>query len=473
MLFQEVLPANTMLHNGRYRIESVHGHGGFGVTYRAVHVHLKMPVAIKEFYPQDYLKRDRVSGKVLLADHDKRSYERGIERFLTEGRILARLNHPNIVKVFDYFSENGTAYLVMEFIDGITLKDEMQEHGGSLDEKRVRVVFEKLADALEAVHEVGIFHLDLKPSNVLISRDGRVILIDFGSARYRLRSSTTRMFSPEYAAPEVIAGGNVGPESDIFELGMMLYEMLTGELPPGASTRMQEDKWKPEGLEEPWKSLLAASLQIDQSKRPKDVRMLLNIWKAQTAKESAATIKVNSPPTRVLRSAIQKEQTTAKKTPKLFPALKKPRVSDNLSHQLSRVMRFMLGLLVGMFILTMVLQTLGRIASVVMSTVGSKVNEGISTVESGIREAESELYESIGVFWLNIGQYDRAPDMLLKAIELDPGDADAYAKLGWVRLNQGRFNDAAIDFNKALALDPNCKDAELGSQYLSHARQHN
>lgn len=471
LFLQDALSVGAMLHNGRYRIESVLGCGGFGVTYQAIHMHLKMPVAIKEFYPQDYLKRDKASSKVLIADHEKQVYEKGLQHFLNEGRILARLNHPNIVRVFDYFSENGTAYLVMELIDGVTLKDEMQGNGGSLDEKRVRAVFERLVNALGAAHAAGIFHLDIKPTNILIARDGRIILIDFGSARYRLRSSATQMFSREYAAPEIIAGGDIGPESDIFELGMVLHEMLTGELPPPASTRMQNDDWTPKGLEEPWSSLLAASLQLDQEKRPSDIRMLPDIWRTQTAAELATTIRIEPSPTQIHREVAQKRQAAAMVKPNLIPAFKIPKIGNALARRLVRVIWHMLGFLVGILIFALVLQALARVMPIAAGAVESKAREEISTIESGARGVESEAYKGSGVFLFNIGYYGKAADMLLKAIELNPNDADAYAKLGWVRLNQGRFGDASLDFNRALALDPNNKDANLGRQYLSRSGQ--
>jgi serine/threonine protein kinase len=185
-------------------------------------------VAIKEFYPQDHAARDGTTGQVTVVPTQQGAYHRGVERFMREGRILANLRHPHIIGVQNLFQDMGTAYLVMDLVTGQTLRQMLDEPArrGRLSEDWVETILEQMVDALARVHQAGVYHLDLKPDNVLINPEGDVILIDFGAARQGFKGSKTQAFSPSYAAPEVLGGKDVGPESDIFELGMMVYEML-------------------------------------------------------------------------------------------------------------------------------------------------------------------------------------------------------------------------------------------------------
>ncbi|NEP63885.1 MAG: serine/threonine protein kinase, partial [Symploca sp. SIO2G7] len=165
------------------------------------------------------------------------------------------------------------AYLVMELVTGKTLKDELKSQPERrLPIKRVEEVMEQLVAALEVIHKAGVYHLDLKPDNVLLNTHGKVVLVDFGAARQGFSSNNSTMaFTEAYAAPEVIAGGDIGPESDIFELGMMLHEMLTGKLPTSALSRLMKDTWEPTDLREPWQSLVMAALQLRSEERPRTV----------------------------------------------------------------------------------------------------------------------------------------------------------------------------------------------------------
>jgi serine/threonine protein kinase len=281
-LLRDVLPEGTLLHGGKYRIEYALGRGGFGITYLAHHVSLEQAVAVKEFYPQEAVRSGQ-SAHVTVSTVQKGSYERALQRFVREGRVLAMLNHPNVVRVRDQFEERGTAYLVMDYVSPArTLREELDAHEGKrLPVERVRKIIEQLVEALEAVHAKGVFHLDIKPANVLLTPGGHAILVDFGAARHGLGSSkSTQAYTPEYAAPEVLAAGDVGPQTDLYELGVMLHEMLTGELPPSAIARLTKDRWTTAHLQDPWRGLVAAALRLDREARPPTVRAW---WNAQGA----------------------------------------------------------------------------------------------------------------------------------------------------------------------------------------------
>jgi serine/threonine protein kinase len=243
-------------------------------------------VAIKEFFPQ-HAVREGTTGWVSVPRPQHEAFRRGMQRFMREGRILAELKHPHVVGVSDFFEERQTSYLVMELVVGRTLREVMD----TVPEKRlapeyVQKLTTQLVEALEAVHKVGVYHLDIKPDNVLVTASDHVVLLDFGAARQGFSSQSTQSFTTEYAALEVLAGGDVGPESDIFELGMMMHEMLTGKPPPTALERLLRDPWTPTGFQVPWQHLMSSALQLKKEERPSNIRQW---W------EQALSSKTNAP----------------------------------------------------------------------------------------------------------------------------------------------------------------------------------
>jgi serine/threonine protein kinase len=271
------LPAETLLDHGKYKILDVLGQGGFGITYKASHAALGGLVAIKEFYPQEYAQRQHATGQIVPITTAE-SYDRSLQRFIREGRLLENISHPNIVRVRDLFEERGTAYLVMELIQGNTLRHELEtQPGHRLQPAQISAIMESLVSALSTVHRDRIYHLDIKPENILITQDRQVKLIDFGAARQGFSSKTTRSYSPAYAAPEVIAGNDIGAASDIFELAMVMYEMLIGELPPTATQRLMSAAVKGQDLldfstfPQPWQRLLTDGLQLKIEQRSQSV----------------------------------------------------------------------------------------------------------------------------------------------------------------------------------------------------------
>lgn len=295
------LPPGTLLNHGKYEIIQVLGQGGFGITYEAMHLGLGGSVAIKEFYAQEYAQREHTTGQI-VAITSADSYQRALSRFIREGRILEGIEHPNIVRVRDLFEERSTAYLVMDFIKGKTLREELeQQPNRRLRTAQIGVIIEALVSALDTVHKNEIYHLDIKPENILITDRRQVKLIDFGAARQGFSSRTTRAYSPAYAAPEVIANNDISGASDLFELGMVLYEMLVGEPAPTATQRLfsitveNHDLLSMAHLEQPWRSLLEDALQLRIEQRSTSVQHWWNqaqtYWKdQQKAEQNQPTI---------------------------------------------------------------------------------------------------------------------------------------------------------------------------------------
>jgi len=242
----QALPVGTML--GDYRLDSVIGHGGFGITYRAFDSQLAKVVAIKEYLPIEFAVRQ--GEKVVpRSGRSADDFAWGRERFLDEARALARFRHPHIVPVMRFLVANGTAYTVMEFEDGRSLGELLGHSGRRLPPEEVRRLAEGLLLGLGAVHAQGFLHRDIKPSNIIIRRDGVPILIDFGAARQAMGDRTrtlTSVLTPQYAPIEqYTAEGKQGPWSDIYSAAAVLHHAITGAPPPEAASRVGKDTYRP------------------------------------------------------------------------------------------------------------------------------------------------------------------------------------------------------------------------------------
>lgn len=235
----------------RYKIEEVIGAGGFGITYRAWDPLLQSYVAIKEYYPSGIATRSADSSKVCVpVGQEQREYHRGRIRFLKEAQDVARFqSEPNIVSIYDYLEENDTAYMVMEYLHGCTLKQYIREHGGRLDTDHILNICLSVLDALAVVHKAGMIHRDISPENIFICEDLTVKLIDFGAAKQVYLDGEQTMsvvLKPGYAPPEQYAKKDKqGPWTDIYALGATLYFAATGEKPEESFGRVLEDTIKP------------------------------------------------------------------------------------------------------------------------------------------------------------------------------------------------------------------------------------
>ncbi|HRD65464.1 MAG TPA: serine/threonine-protein kinase [Candidatus Competibacter sp.] len=242
-----------------YRIEQTLGAGSFGVTYKAWDTLLETWVAIKEYFPVEWSFRDAdgvtvhsntQGGDVGGNDERLSDYLWGLERFLDEARVLARVQHPFVVRVKRYFRAHGTAYIVMDYEDGEPLNAILQD-GETLSEDEVRGLLEDVLPALQAVHEQGFLHRDIKPANLYVrASDRRVILIDFGAARAavgRHSKSVTSLVTPGYSPPEQYTTRNdrYGTWTDVYALGAVLYRCVTGRPPTEAAERLLEDSLEP------------------------------------------------------------------------------------------------------------------------------------------------------------------------------------------------------------------------------------
>ena len=233
------LPVGTRLQDGRFTVGRVLGRGGFGITYKGAHTRLQRPVAVKELFPE-FASR---AGRTVTVSADRRAgFRRERASVVREARVLASLDAPGIVEVHDFFDENGTAYIVMEYLEGPTLEAEIGRRGRLPASEVVRVA-EQVCAALGVLHGANLLHRDVKPANLLLARDDRVVLIDFGSVRAYEADKTqhqTIVVTPDYAAPEQFGSkGRFGPYTDLFCLGATLYHALTGEPPPSSLTRLQ------------------------------------------------------------------------------------------------------------------------------------------------------------------------------------------------------------------------------------------
>lgn len=239
------LPEGMKLDN--FIIERVLGFGGFGITYQATDISLQRKVVLKENFPRGTAYRHEQTMFLYPNDPESREdYEWSLSNFLREARMLAALDHPFIVKVLSTFEELGTAYFVMPFVDGYSLGNLISRREGKgqvFNEEEVLGLLTRLLDALQYIHRKNIFHRDIKPDNVLISREGLPILIDFGSARHLDNSAPKTIIETHgYSPPEQsFSVGNHGPWSDLYSLGALVHKMLVGRPPAAGPQRAIRD----------------------------------------------------------------------------------------------------------------------------------------------------------------------------------------------------------------------------------------
>ena len=281
---QNMLQVGTILH-GTYKIESYLSSGGFGNTYLAKNIEFDETYAIKEFFVKGVCQRDGNSTTISVSNAENtNSFEQQREKFKKEARRLRSLSNPHIVKVYDLFEENGTAYYVMDYVDGENLSARLKRTNVPLAESEVRNYLNQILDGLEAIHNEGMFHLDIKPANIMVDSHDVVKLIDFGASKLQstvggATMSTGISYTNGYAPSEQMAQSydKFGPWTDFYALGATMYKLLTNQDPPSVSD-LSEDETEDKHLALPMPNvskemmrLVVWMMQVNRLKRPKNV----------------------------------------------------------------------------------------------------------------------------------------------------------------------------------------------------------
>ena len=242
--------ANQLLPDGHqllnYRISSVLSCGGFSIVYLAYDEN-DQPVAIKEYLPAQLALRKEGAALPSIAEENLATFRYGMRCFFEEGRALATLAHPNVVRVLNFFRANETVYLVMRYERGRTLHEHIHVRRGTVRENFIRHVFTLLLNGLREVHAQKLLHQDIKPANIYIRNDGTPVLIDFGAARQTFSVGAPKlnpMFTPGFAPPEQYRDREqLGPWSDVYSIGASIFACLAGAAPQSGDQRLEKDRY--------------------------------------------------------------------------------------------------------------------------------------------------------------------------------------------------------------------------------------
>lgn len=281
-LSDDIIQPGALLNN-RYRVGRCIGQGGFGVTYLAKDTFKDELCCIKEYYPNQIV--DRLDNNYLTV-HDesmRRKFENGKKCFIDEAKVLFKMQScPLVVTVTDFFSEFNSAYIVMDYLDGMNLKRAVNKFGGILSYNNSLQVLYKISNALIEVHKAGILHRDISPENIFITKDGKIILIDFGAARNRDSEHMSVLIKPGYAPPEQYKrDGNQGPWTDIYALASTFYYIVSGKHITPARERLIEDNMPPlcdvaPSVSKELSDVIAKAMRLDYTARYQNVREFLS-----------------------------------------------------------------------------------------------------------------------------------------------------------------------------------------------------
>lgn len=314
---QKQINSTSMLHvgtilRGIYRIDGFLSSGGFGNTYVATNIEFDETVAIKEFFMKGITERDGDHTTISVSNSENSDcFKEQKEKFKKEARRLRKLKNEHIVKVHDLFEENGTAYYVMDYVDGENLAERLERTGKPLTEQEVRQLLPQILNALSTVHKAGIWHLDIKPSNIMVDKSGCVKLIDFGASKQMsanggptTNAPTVMPYTPGYAPGEQMEQNinKIGPWTDIYALGATLYALLTKQKPPSISDiddDMSADKHLalpfPNGISNNLHTFILKMMQTDRKQRPQSIEELGALWEAvMSSKKIPSKVNGNS-----------------------------------------------------------------------------------------------------------------------------------------------------------------------------------
>ena len=246
------IPANALPPGTRldtFTIESVLGGGGFSIVYLATPDDGSAAVVIKEYMPSSMATRNDNMSVIPSAEQHNERFAHGRRLFFQEASTLTTLKHPNIVNVINFFRDNGTVYMVMEYEEGVNMQAYIKKHKGNLSEPFIKAVFLPLLDGLQLIHSKGLLHLDIKPSNIHLRTGANPLLLDFGAVHEMMQ---TRQFQPNQVITpgfspieQLDPGGYVGPWTDIYAIGATMRACLEGVSPPASPERREQDTLKP------------------------------------------------------------------------------------------------------------------------------------------------------------------------------------------------------------------------------------
>ena len=316
---------NTLLQGGKYKIVRFIASGGFGCTYEAHHTLLDERVALKEFFVSDFCNRDERTGQMSVASKSKVELIGKLKKkFMDEARALYKMKHSGIVRVIDVFEENGTAYYAMEYIDGQSLSDVVKKRGKLPEAEAVGYILQ-VAEALKYVHSLNRLHLDIKPGNIMLNKEGKAVLIDFGASKHyddetgentsTLLGINTKGYAPVEQMNQSFK--SFSPATDIYALGATLYKLLTGITPPPSTLLHSEEATLaplPSNVSPSTRKAVESAMQLLRKNRPQSVEE----WMCMFVDDEKTNVDVVEPePTPVPKS---KPQPAPKPNPQPKPA---------------------------------------------------------------------------------------------------------------------------------------------------------
>ena len=316
---------NTLLQGGKYKIVRFIASGGFGCTYEAHHTLLDERVALKEFFVSDFCNRDERTGQMSVASKSKVELIGKLKKkFMDEARALYKMKHSGIVRVIDVFEENGTAYYAMEYIDGQSLSDVVKKRGKLPEAEAVGYILQ-VAEALKYVHSLNRLHLDIKPGNIMLNKEGKAVLIDFGASKHyddetgentsTLLGINTKGYAPVEQVNQSFKSFSLA--TDIYALGATLYKLLTGITPPPSTLLHSEEATLaplPSNVSPSTRKAVESAMQLLRKNRPQSVEE----WMCMFVDDEKTNVDVVEPePTPVPKS---KPQPAPKPNPQPKPA---------------------------------------------------------------------------------------------------------------------------------------------------------